>query len=290
MKHTSIRPGEREKAEERPRTILPADMLALVSHEMRTPLTAITGYATLLLRYAPRLTAEECQEFHQTILSAGKRLERVVDLLMELTAVETLTHLASPLPVNLMGLIEEAVIALPQELHLSPGGEERIVLPSSVLRNGQGEEAWVVPGDQTFLRHLLDHLLDNALRFSAPERSVTIGLCRHQAQDVQHHLALGEARKDWYVPVPPPAWPASTPLVEIQMEDQGPGMAPEHLSTIFKPFAQAEQQLTREHEGLGLGLAICKRIVELHQGMLLVESTPGVGSTFHIVLPAIDIP
>src|SRR5689334_8425209 len=137
MKHPSIRPGEQEETNGGLRTILPADMLALVSHEMRTPLTAITGYATLLLRHAPRLTPEECQEFLQTILTAGKRLEKVVDLLMELTYVETLTHLTDRLPVNLTRLIEEAVISLPQEQHLTPAGEERIVLPSSLLRNEQ---------------------------------------------------------------------------------------------------------------------------------------------------------
>jgi hypothetical protein len=172
---------------------------------------------------------------------------------------------------------------------LTPTGNGRLVQPSGGSQHRQSDDAYyAVAGNHALLRRLLDHLLDNALRFSAPDELVEIRVCRQWVQDVQQRPALTGMRQRWYLAVPPPIWPASTPLVEMQIRDHGVGIAPDYLPVIFKRFSQAEPQYTREHGGLGLGLAICKRIVELHQGMLLVESTPGKGSTFHITLRAAD--
>src|SRR5947199_8220675 len=75
------------------------------------------------------------------------------------------------------------------------------------------------------------------------------------------------------------------PLVEIWIKDEGSGIAPEHLQHIFDRFYRADTSLIREVNGLGLGLAICKSIVELHGGTIWVESELGKGSTFHVFLP-----
>jgi signal transduction histidine kinase len=73
--------------------------------------------------------------------------------------------------------------------------------------------------------------------------------------------------------------------VEISVRDEGPGIEASHLPRIFDPFYRVDTRLSREVNGLGIGLAICKRIIELHGGVIWVESTVGAGSTFHIRLP-----
>jgi signal transduction histidine kinase len=74
-------------------------------------------------------------------------------------------------------------------------------------------------------------------------------------------------------------------MVEIVVRDFGVGIPSEHLGHIFDRFHRVDSSLTREVEGLGLGLAICKRLVELHGGMIWADSTPGSGSAFHVMLP-----
>ena len=77
-------------------------------------------------------------------------------------------------------------------------------------------------------------------------------------------------------------------MVEICVCDSGIGIPGEHLERIFDRFHRVDTRLTREVDGLGLGLAICKRIVELHKGRIWAESLPGEGSTFHVLLPVAD--
>ncbi len=80
----------------------------------------------------------------------------------------------------------------------------------------------------------------------------------------------------------------ATPALEIAVHDTGVGIPAEHLGRIFDQFHRVDTRLTREVDGLGLGLAICKRIVELHGGAIWAESEPGAGSTFHVLLPFED--
>jgi signal transduction histidine kinase len=74
-------------------------------------------------------------------------------------------------------------------------------------------------------------------------------------------------------------------MIELQVRDQGMGIAQAYIEQIFHQFYRVDSSLTREVNGLGLGLAMCKRIVELHQGLLWAESEIGRGSTFHVLLP-----
>jgi signal transduction histidine kinase len=77
-------------------------------------------------------------------------------------------------------------------------------------------------------------------------------------------------------------------MLELRVEDHGVGIPDEHLGRIFDHFHRVDTRLTREVDGLGLGLAICRRIVELHSGAIWAESEPGAGSTFFVVLPLDD--
>lgn len=130
----------------------------------------------------------------------------------------------------------------------------------------------------------IDHLLDNALRFSAPHETVKITLARRSFQEIQNNDPLAGSRNSIYQAVTVADWTPTTSIIDIQLQDRGPGIDPKLLPHIFERFYQTEPALTREHEGLGLGLTICQQIVALHQGLLRVESTAGEGSIFHIVL------
>jgi signal transduction histidine kinase/DNA-binding response OmpR family regulator len=111
-----------------------------------------------------------------------------------------------------------------------------------------------VEADHTRIRQVLLNLLSNAAKFTE-EGSITIRVRREGDELI------------------------------VQVSDTGIGIAPEHLRSIFEEFRQAESSSNRRYEGTGLGLAICRRFVELHQGRIWAESTPGIGSTFSFSLP-----
>jgi len=142
----------------------------------------------------------------------------------------------------------------------------------------------MVQGDRRLLRILLDMLLENAIHYSPPEMEIEIGarLVRGsetlppQNKKRAAALILSSPRSE------------NTPLVEVWIQDKGNGIEPEHLSRIFDRFYRVDTRLTREVNGLGLGLALCKQIVALHEGTLWVESDVGAGSVFHMLLPQVD--
>jgi signal transduction histidine kinase len=125
---------------------------------------------------------------------------------------------------------------------------------------------------------LLDLLLENAAAYSAPESLIEVSLASLETVprlSVDAHLAL----------ILPAAFQEGEPLLELRVRDRGTGIAPAHLPQLFRRFSRIDQRLTREVNGLGLGLVLGKAIVAQHRGMLWVESTPGEGSTFAVILP-----
>jgi signal transduction histidine kinase len=126
-------------------------------------------------------------------------------------------------------------------------------------------------------------LLENALLYSPDDGIVTVGLCTGRASARVPALKAEKAKA--MAVILPGQFTRDEAVTEIWVQDQGHGIPPEHLARIFQRFTRVDTSLTREVNGLGLGLTLGKYIVELHRGRLWVESMPGVGSTFHIVLP-----
>jgi signal transduction histidine kinase len=110
-----------------------------------------------------------------------------------------------------------------------------------------------VTGDERRLRQVLTNIISNAVKFT-DRGTIEIAIAR------------------------------SGPRVEVSVRDTGPGIAPESLGKLFREFVQLGSLKQRAH-GTGLGLAICKRLVDAHDGEVWAESTPGSGSTFHVVVP-----
>lgn len=246
-----------------------AETLANFSHELGSPLAAIKGYASTLLRLGQQMDTEERQAFLQAIQDAGDRMHIIIDHLLKVSQLEAGIRRVQFAEVHLASLAQAALEVAEQDLKRRR--EARETLPSFrfVLKNRLSDDQTIVQADGALLRDVLDNLLGNAIRYSPQGGRVTVLLHSFHPQKSLAPL------------------PEDLPLVAISVTDQGIGIASEHLSLIFERFYRVDTRLTRETGGLGLGLAMCQRIAELHQGVLQVESTPGQGSTFRLILPRI---
>lgn len=261
--------------------LLKAELLGTVSHELRSPLASVKGYAATLLRHERRISREERHEFLLAINEASDRLEVVINRLLEMSQLETGSIAITPTPVNLLHLAHEAIIAIEQRL-TDPVHQERASTAQERFRfsirvedeNGQSTSAEpIIQADRSRLREVLDNLLENAINYSPDGGAIELMI----RPLVEPPLVTGEDTRA--------IQPAEQRMMEIRVHDSGIGIPPGHLRLIFDRFHRVDTRLTREVNGLGLGLAICKRIVELHGGMIWAESDLGKGSTFHVWLP-----
>ena len=269
--------------------LLKAELLATVSHELRSPLASIKGYAATLLRHERRISREERHEFLLAITEASDRLAAVIDRLLEMSQLETGDITIELTAVNLAYLVREAITALEQRF-VEPEHQERRFLFTLRLEDEQNtptEEEPEIWADRHSLREVLDNLLDNAIHYS-PEGGVIEVIIRPVFTRGQtsrlRTVARGDGGDDRQAMMPLAKQEVQS-MVEICVHDQGIGIPPAHLERVFDRFHRVDTRLTREVNGMGLGLAICKRIVELHGGTIWAESDLGQGSTFHVWLP-----
>jgi signal transduction histidine kinase len=225
-----------------------------------------------LLRHERRISREERHEFLLAIKEASDRLAAVIDRLFELSQLETGDIHIELTVVNLAYLVREAITALEQRCVESEYQEKQFTFTLRLEdeRRVPTHEEPVIWADRLHLREVLDNLLDNAIH-SSPEGG-----------------AIEVIIRPIFTPshtVVPPAQQEAQRMVEICVHDQGIGIPPAHLERVFDRFHRVDTRLTREVNGLGLGLAICKRMVELHGGTIWAESDLGQGSTFHVWLP-----
>lgn len=269
---------------------LKADVLGTVSHELRGPLAAIKGYATTLLRHDRHLARQERRQFLQAISEASDRLEVIVERLLEVSQLETGQVKLQLSPVDMSYLVGEAIAAIEERVESESPGRFTF---NFRLENADGTPGRSVPlvlADPRRLREVLDNLLDNAIQYSPEGGSVNVAIrpvIQVQPVVIDRPGANRVSRKTAGVP----AAYASQNMLEICVYDEGLGIPGDHLERIFNRFHRVDTRLIREDNGLGLGLAICKYIVELHHGLIWAENkTDGKGSIFHLRLPLSDIP
>src|SRR5574341_1673917 len=215
------------------------------SHELRTPLTVLKGEIEVALR-SPRDPAEY-QRVLTSSLEEVERMSRLVEDLLLLSRADAGALRWDRGPVELDRLVEE-LAKQAEVLGRCRGVHVGI----------QSLEPLIVQGDDQRLRQLLLNLLDNAVKYSAPGGRVTLSL-----QQVT----------------------SSKPWAEIAVQDTGIGIPADTLPRIFERFYRVDQARSREAGGAGLGLCIAKTIAEAHGGRIEVQSTPGAGSTFRLLLP-----
>jgi signal transduction histidine kinase len=264
-----------------------AELLATVSHELRSPLASVKGYAATLLRHERRISREERHEFLLAIAQASDRLEAVIDRLLEISQLETGSITIQRSPVDLAYLIREAINSVEQHLEV-PGGQSRYTFTLS-LQDHLGmptQDGPLIQADRSRLREVLDNLIENAIKYSPGGGTIEVVVrpLVASSQASKSQLPPGKSDHDKKMG----NYPSSSrprQMVEICVRDEGIGISASHLERIFDRFYRVDTRLTREVNGIGLGLAICKQIVELHEGMIWVESEIGAGSEFHVLLP-----
>ena len=239
----------RDMTREREIERMKSEFLSNISHELRTPLTPIKGYAQIL--GGKELPAEKTKQFAGGILESTGRLERIVELLVDFSALEAGRLAPKNKPVDVGDLIN----GLAEKLRKRSSQHDVVVDVKARLPK--------VLGDERLLRRSLEEIADNAMKFSPHG-----GTIRLEARGSRS--SNGQRRK----------------TVQMTISDQGIGIAPEDLSRIFSDFQQLDGSATRTYGGLGLGLAFVQRIVEAHQGWIEVSSEPDRGTRLTIVIPA----
>ncbi len=248
-----------------------AELLANVSHELRTPLVPIQGYARMLLHRGFDL--ETATEALRSIVDGADRLEAAVDRLIAIADEGTSPSRVYE-PVDLAGVatgVVERWRARTDESH-----QVEMTRPAN-----EGEA--LVNGDGAELDRALDELVGNAVKFSpgGGRVVVTVGGREPQAPRVPLKDGADEAE------APKKGLVAVSGWVTVSVSDEGIGIPTDRLDALFESFTQADSSATREFGGLGLGLALVRRIVAAHGGEMRCAATLGEGSTFTLVLPAV---
>lgn len=227
------------------------DFVANVSHELRSPLTALLGFIETL-RGPARDDAAARERFLGTMQDEAERMERLVRDLLSLSRVEAQERVRPTDPVDLGRAIGTV-------LHtLRPLAAEQGV----VLMADLPADPVVVPADADQLQQVLTNLIENAIKYGGAGKTVHIALT---ATDDEPALR--------------------GPAAEISVRDQGPGIDPVHIPRLTERFYRVDSHRSRRMGGTGLGLAIVKHIVGRHRGRLRIDSRPGGGSDFRVLLP-----
>jgi len=222
------------------------EFLSVVSHELRTPLTPIQGYIDLLQGGEYGELNYEQKGALDTCMESSRRLKSMIDNLVEITRLESRKVGVSAGRVNLTKLVDQVL------KEFKPKVDEKNIR-ISYKRNIPSS---VVRGDKEKLRAVIDNLVSNAIKFTPDGGRVLIG--------------LKEGKRSMH----------------FSVKDSGVGIPEEHQGRIFDKFYQVDTSTSREFSGMGLGLAICKEIIDLHGGRIWVKSKPGEGSEFHFNIPS----
>ena len=226
--------------------VLKSQFLSVATHELRTPLSVILGYNSMIEESAePRLTAEERGLLRES-LAACKRLMRLVNSMLDLSQMQS-GKLRLQFSVADLRQSAESVVALFEAEAQRQGIRLELKVADPLPR---------IEMDAEKIEQVLVNLVSNGLKFTDRDGAVSL--------DIR---------------------PRSGDTVEIRVEDTGIGIAPEDQTEIFDEFARVRRGEAVGRPGSGLGLAIVRRIVEAHGGYINVTSTPGKGSTFSVQIP-----
>jgi two-component system, NarL family, sensor histidine kinase BarA len=241
---------------------LKSNFLATVSHELRTPLTSIMGYGEMLAEGVAGALNDEQRDFVETIRGKSEQLLGLIMSLLDLSKLENGT-----MPVRVSRLSLSAVIGEAVSTILPTAMKKNVLLETEVP-----PDLPPVLGDSDRLRQVFINLVDNAVKFTAPEGHVRLTARLTMARPA------GEPGLVLVAPL--------RPVIEVRVADTGIGIGEAERDRVFDAFYQIDQSSTREYGGAGLGLAIVKRLIEAHQGSIHVEENEPHGTVFVVTLPA----
>jgi signal transduction histidine kinase len=238
------RAGERDQLER-----MKDEFVLTASHELRSPLTSVQGFAELLLLERERLSPRQAETV-EIILDNTRHLVHLLNDLLDLARSDAGRLAIRPVPTDVGNLVEDAVRTIRAQTEAGGQSLSERIEPGLPLLNA----------DPDRLRQVLVNLLTNAHEYCPRGASIEVAVERNGAE------------------------------LEIAVSDDGPGIPADQLEHIFDRFTRGEAGLTQRVGGTGLGLAVAKSLVELHGGTISVDSSPGLGATFRMRLPAVAAP
>jgi PAS domain S-box-containing protein len=227
------------------------DFISIVSHELRTPLTSIKSFTEILLNYDEDRTTQ--REFLNIITSESNRLLRLVNDFLDISKIQAGRMQWQKVDVSITEIIQQAIIS--NKPLIEEAGLELITDLESDIP--------MVLGDNDRLVQVMTNLLGNSTKFTPGSGKITI----------KSRLVKGASHED------------AQDKIIVSLSDTGIGIASENFERIFEIFGQVGDSLKNKPKGTGLGLPICKKIIEYFGGKIWVESELGKGSTFSFSLP-----
>ena len=227
---------------------LKSHFLSNVSHELRTPLTAISSLVDNMLDGFTGMLNDKQSRYITGIKESSERLTRLIHDLLDISVIESGRMEIKPSTFQLSSLITEVVE------NLRPVARDKAI----ELDGGSPNRDHLAWADRDKVTQVLTNLVTNAVKFTPNGGKVRIFL---------------ESVESGY-------W------LQVGVSDNGPGIPPEEAGRIFDEFYQISHPGREKAKGVGLGLAICKKLIDMHGGQIRVESTTGAGSTFYFTVPA----
>ncbi len=225
---------------------LKSQFLAHMSHELRTPLNAVIGFSEILEDQTFGEINEKQTRYVGNILTSSRHLLALINDILDLAKVES-----GKMDLMLEQFLLQDCLAQVTDVVLPLAGKKEIEVNTDI-----GEGVGLITADEGRFRQILYNLLSNAIKFTPEKGRVDISVGRLEDGSVQ-----------------------------VAVKDTGIGIKKEHQELIFSEFRQVEETYSRRYEGTGLGLALTRRLVELHGGKIQVESEEGKGSTFTLRIP-----
>ncbi|WP_339743879.1 ATP-binding protein [uncultured Rubinisphaera sp.] len=222
------------------------NFLANMSHELRTPMTSILGYSDVFLEAEDTETRTDAAE---SIKRNGEHLLRILNDILDLSKIDAGKMSIESVVTSVRNIVDDV-----EELEQAAAEKNRV----SIVTLVDHSVPQILKTDPVRLRQILHNLVGNAVKFTS-EGIVNVRIS-HEAN-------------------------ANQPTLVIRVKDTGIGMSQDQLKNLFQPFTQADSSTTRKFGGTGLGLAITKKLVELLNGTIKVESQPDCGTTFQVTIP-----
>jgi len=220
--------------------------LAIMSHELRTPLNAIIGFSdSLIHEFFGSIGSDKNKEYVHTIRSSGDHLLKLVSNILEMTNLEAGDYKLNREPCDLGEIVDQSLAAV----------RERADNSDITINTQLATDLVVVNVDRDAIGQCIANVLSNAVNFSPKSSTVDVSLSTRDG------------------------------AVIVQVRDAGVGIAAQDIDRALDPFVQVEREKEVGHEGLGLGLSICKSLMELHGGTIEIDSSAGVGTTVTLSLP-----
>jgi two-component system phosphate regulon sensor histidine kinase PhoR len=269
----------RDETDVRRMELMRVDFLANASHELKTPLASLSGFIETLKGHA-RDDPKARDKFLDIMAAQADRMSRLVSDLLSLSRIELNEHIPPSGRVDLARAAGDVVDAVSI---LSADRKVTIQLDADDITAP-------INGDRDEILQVVQNLVDNAIKYSAPGDTIQIV--------IRPDMTLDQASAPWSggnrgagatrLPLVTPDRETGLRYAAVTVQDHGPGLAREHLPRLTERFYRVEGQKSGERAGTGLGLAIVKHIVNRHRGGLTVESEPGQGATFTAYFPVAE--